>query len=122
VLGWFHRVQFCKKNERKSGKYVVIKFKSSSFFARGQWPIKGFSRSILQMGNSQENRYCLDYFHHLDKICRTHLEHAGKLKVIKFLKIKFFVEYGLWSIQAGGTKSERVLPKNQHTQKKIIDF
>ena len=39
VLGWSN---FKRKNERKSGKYVVIKFKSSSFSARGQRPIKGF--------------------------------------------------------------------------------
>jgi hypothetical protein len=26
-------------------------------------------------------------------------------------------QYGLWSFQTGGTKSERFLPKNQHTQR-----
>ena len=31
-------------------------------------------------------------------------------------------QYGLWSFQAGGTKLERVLSKNQHTQKKLLDF
>ena len=31
-------------------------------------------------------------------------------------------QYGLWSFQAGGTKLERFLPKNQHTQKEIIEF
>ena len=29
-------------------------------------------------------------------------------------------KYGLWSFQTGGTKLERFLPKNQHTQ--IIEF
>ena len=27
-------------------------------------------------------------------------------------------QYGLWSFQTGGTKLERFLPKNQHTQRK----
>ena len=28
-------------------------------------------------------------------------------------------QYGLWSFQAGSTKLERFLPKNQHTQRKL---
>ena len=31
-------------------------------------------------------------------------------------------QYRLWSFQAGGTKIERFLPKNQHTQKKLLNF
>ena len=31
-------------------------------------------------------------------------------------------QYGLWSFQTGGTKLERVLPKNQHTQRKLLNF
>ena len=31
-------------------------------------------------------------------------------------------QYGLWSFLAGGTKLERFLPKNQHTQRKILNF
>ena len=31
-------------------------------------------------------------------------------------------QYGLWRFQAGGTKSERFLPKNQHTQRKLFNF
>ena len=30
--------------------------------------------------------------------------------------------YGLWSIQTGGAKLERFLPKNQHTQRKLLNF
>ena len=26
-------------------------------------------------------------------------------------------QYGLWSFQTGGTKLERLLPRNQHTQR-----
>ena len=30
--------------------------------------------------------------------------------------------YGLWSFQMEGTKLERFLPKNQHTQRKLLNF
>ena len=30
--------------------------------------------------------------------------------------------YGLWSFQTGGTKLERFLPKNQDTQRKLLNF
>ena len=32
------------------------------------------------------------------------------------------LQYRLWSFQAWGTKLERFLPKNQHTQKKLLNF
>ena len=31
-------------------------------------------------------------------------------------------QYGLWSFQTGCTKLERFLPKNQHTQRKFLNF
>ena len=31
-------------------------------------------------------------------------------------------QYGLWSFQTGSTKLERFLPKNQHTQRKLVNF
>ena len=31
-------------------------------------------------------------------------------------------QYGLWSFQTGGTKLESFLPKNQHTQRKLLSF
>ena len=31
-------------------------------------------------------------------------------------------QYGLWSFQTGDTKLERVLPKNQHTKRKLLNF
>ena len=31
-------------------------------------------------------------------------------------------QYGLWSFQAGGTKLKRFLPKNQYTEKKLLNF
>ena len=31
-------------------------------------------------------------------------------------------QYGLWSFQTRGIKLERFLPKNQHTQRKLLNF
>ena len=31
-------------------------------------------------------------------------------------------QYKLWSFQTGDTKLERFLPKNQHTQRKLLNF
>jgi hypothetical protein len=31
-------------------------------------------------------------------------------------------QYGVWSFQTGGTKFESFLPKNQHTQRKLLNF
>ena len=31
-------------------------------------------------------------------------------------------QYGMWSFQAGGTQLEKVLPKNQHSQRKLLNF
>ena len=31
-------------------------------------------------------------------------------------------QYGLWSFQTGYAKLERVLHKNQHTQRKLLNF
>ena len=31
-------------------------------------------------------------------------------------------QYGLWSFQMVGTKLEKFLPKNQHTQSKLLNF
>ena len=31
-------------------------------------------------------------------------------------------QYRLWSFQMGGTKSDRFLPKNQHIQRKLLNF
>jgi hypothetical protein len=32
------------------------------------------------------------------------------------------LQYGLWSFQAGGTKLDRFLPKNQQTQRKLLNL
>ena len=45
------------------------------------------------------------------------------LTVCTVVKSKLCVwQYGLWSFQTGGTKLEIFLPKNQHTQRKLLNF
>ena len=40
-----------------------------------------------------------------------------------FAEIRYSLwQYGLWSFQTGGTKLERFLLKNQHTQRKLLNF
>jgi hypothetical protein len=38
------------------------------------------------------------------------------------LLVRRLWQYGLWSFQSGGTKLERFLPKNQHPQRKSLNF
>ena len=38
------------------------------------------------------------------------------------LYVSILWQYGLWSFQTGYTKLERFLPKNQHTQRKLLNF
>ena len=44
-----------------------------------------------------------------------------KLKSMSFHLYSLW-QYGLWSFQMGGTKLERFLPKNQHPQRKLLNF
>ena len=52
---------------------------------------------------------------------RWKIKHILWISMILFLYCILW-QYRLWSFQSGGTKSERVLPKNQHTQKKVFNF
>ena len=52
---------------------------------------------------------------------RWKIKHILWIFMILFLYCILW-QYRLWSFQSGGTKSERVLPKNQHTQKKVLNF
>ena len=40
--------------------------------------------------------------------------------VLLFILDLLLWQYGLWSFQMGGTKLEIFLPKNQHTQRKLL--
>ena len=42
--------------------------------------------------------------------------------IVSFDNVEPIWQYGLWSFQAGSTKLERILPKNQHTQRKLLNF
>ena len=49
--------------------------------------------------------------------------HQKVAKSLKFYKLtRELWQYRLWSFQTGGTKLERFLPKNQHTQRKLLNF
>ena len=56
----------------------------------------------------------------------SHASFSDEIQLCACSLIKIFRwelwQYGLWSFQAGGTKLERVLPKNQHTQRKLLNF
>ena len=40
----------------------------------------------------------------------------------QYIYLRTVWQYGLWSFQTGGTKLERVLPKNHHTQRKVLNL
>ena len=42
--------------------------------------------------------------------------------ILRILVLCALWQYGLWSFQTGGTKLERFLPQNQHTQRKLLNF
>ena len=41
---------------------------------------------------------------------------------VNFHQYAKYGTYWLWSFQTGGTKLERFLPQNQHTQRKLLNF
>ena len=45
-----------------------------------------------------------------------------KTENLQLVQVRTVWQYGLWSFQTGGTKLERFLPKNQHTQRKLLNF
>ena len=54
------------------------------------------------------------------------LSKSKSIKFISFLDFYYLCcalwQYGLWSFQTGGIKLESFLPKNQHTQRKFLNF
>ena len=51
----------------------------------------------------------------------NHLEVHKSYIMYMYIYVQLW-QYGLWSFQTGGTKLERFLPKNQHTQRKSLNF
>ena len=41
---------------------------------------------------------------------------------VGFVESWLLWQYGLWRFQTGDTQLERFLPKNQHTQRKLLNF
>ena len=63
------------------------------------------------------------FFNFEKKMCGD--QHTYRVQCKKMLHtwhILALWQYGLWSFQVGGTKLERFLPKNQHTQRKLLNF
>ena len=50
------------------------------------------------------------------------LGNVQKLSKNPTCRISILWQYGLWSFQTGYIKLERFLPKNQHTQRKLLNF
>ena len=53
------------------------------------------------------------------KACRYMQKFAVSDKIVSTWSLW---QYGLWRFQTGGTNLERFLPKNQHTQRKLLNF
>ena len=53
---------------------------------------------------------------------QMNIHHLVKANLNLNLPLPLLWQYGLWSFQAGGTNLERFLPKNQHTQRKLLNF
>ena len=49
-------------------------------------------------------------------------KNVGYVKVFRKWNTCRLWQYGLWSFQTGDTKLETFLPKNQHTQSKLLNF
>ena len=49
-------------------------------------------------------------------------QYLSWLKILIIHSLYWLWQYGLWSFQAGYTKLERFLPKNQHPQRKLLNF
>ena len=60
---------------------------------------------------------------HLHFTCITKISNVEKCVCIYRKSPQCILwKYGLWSFQTGDTELERFLPKNQHTQMKLLNF
>ena len=102
------------------------------------------SQSLVKVGRMKEERQIIDLktricvlkiqvsFKNVIPIFRISLgKKSACYNTILVVFVIYFVlslviyslwQYGLWSFQTGGTKLERFLPKNQHTQRKLLNF
>ena len=53
---------------------------------------------------------------------RMDIEYGLEYLLINSGNVQLLWQYRLWSFQTRGTKLERFLPKNQHTQRKLLNF
>ena len=57
-----------------------------------------------------------------NKAIKTNVLMFSHINLIFYSHTRSIWQYGLWSFQTGATKLERFLPKNQHTQRKLLNF
>ena len=91
------------------------------------WPW-GMNDKPMIASNWEKKRHYFQFLHaklmhifqqklpgHLSSYKRSLLPAAASIAYVLW-------QYGLWSFQAGGTKLERFLQKNQNTQRKLLNF
>ena len=91
------------------------------------WPNTSFFQSSFSCKNSWFFRRNSSYYiGKLNKYIYIYDKIANVLKTIVTRVVWQFGstlwQYGLWSFQMGDTKLERFLPKNQPTQRKLLNF
>ena len=80
-----------------------------------------FQNIIFSIQTLIEKQICITLLIH-SQIKRQKLSYKPCQIVLYSIHSCLVWQYGLWSFQAGGTKLERFLHKNQHTQRKLLNF
>ena len=52
----------------------------------------------------------------------SHFKVLSAVLLAAYFESKHLWQYGLWNFQMGDKKLERLLPNNQHTRRKILNF
>ena len=80
---------------------------------------------ISELSGGKNSSSTSTFGHILDKKKKSILkEKKGKIKsaALHFCRLRGLWQYGLWSFQTEYTKLERFLHKNQHTERKLLNF
>ena len=128
-IKWFHdHIRFLKNlfiwlrspiDKRGIPIYKFIFFEPQRYFSSSWFWIIRTSNYFASRKNTQitpNSRTTINYWTEQLLLERT----SGWLETSDLVCTVW--QYGLWSFQAGDTKLERFLPKNQHTQRKWLNF